>query len=190
MQQITEKNIGQVFSEYYDKLTETCDNRRLCEVIAAIYTRVYFDTAIDFFIVRKDKNEEDKRGELYKVIYQEYYDTAKDNYRCYKNEVLIDFFSDIYARAYVKKREKGCSVSESKNYAEGYVSTYVEGYAQGVAEVPAELVMDCIKDPARFDEKILQRLLPFFHIPEKYGLAAFEAIQKKSANSDKKDDSL
>ena len=66
----------------------------------------------------------------------------------------------------------------------------MEGYAQGVAEVPAELVMDCIKDPARFDEKILQRLLPFFHIPEKYGLAAFEAIQKKSANSDKKDDSL
>ena len=120
MIEMTRKGVGEVYREYYDKMAEKGKSRRLCEILATIYTRRYFDTVLDIYNGEHNPKHKKEHGELFRITYQEFYDKARENYYAYKNEPLIRYLAATYAEAYEEKRREHGEIRYALDFAEVY----------------------------------------------------------------------
>ena len=186
MIEMTSKGIGEVYREYYDKMAEKGKSRRLCEILATIYTRRYFDTVLDIYNGEHNPKHKKEHGELFRITYQEYYDKARENYYAYKNEPLIRYLAATYAEAYEEKRREHGEIRYALDFAEGYISTYGDGFARGMAEVSAEMSENFLRNHSDIQSKMtLWDFAEVFDVPKDYLDTLLNVIRDEEAEENK-----
>ena len=133
---------------------------------------------------KKTYVNEDKHGEIYRLAYNEYKDYATAQYHSYKNTSLIDYYAQVFAHAYEKKRGEGCSVHESNEYAKGYASTYGEGLCKGEADATIMFLEHYATDPEIREKMSVQKLAERFNLPEAEVTEALDAYKEYKAGKD------
>ena len=186
MIEMTRKGVGEVYREYYDKMAEKGKSRRLCEILATIYTRRYFDTVLDIYNGEHNPKHKKEHGELFRITYQEFYDKARENYYAYKNEPLIRYLAATYAEAYEEKRREHGEIRYALDFAEAYISTYGDEYAQGMAEVSAEMSENFLRDYSDIQTKMtLWDFAEVFGVPKGYLDTLLNVIRDEEAEENK-----
>ena len=164
--------------EYYEKAS-SCKNRKLREVLSAIYALVFFRKVISNYIVAFDSHAINKNTEQFDAVFKEYVEREmEDAYDDYKSESLVKSLAAVYAREYEKKRNDGLNDSFAISFAEAYSAGFLEWFAIGFANENAHFVKEWAEDPELNEKISVQELEEIINVPAEFLQAALDAANR------------
>lgn len=178
MKEITSKTVSQVYMEYYEEMS-SCENRKLREVISAIYALVYFRKVISYYAVDFDVDDVDKNSEQFDAVFKEYVEhKMEDAYDNYKSESLVKSLAAVYAREYEKMRNDGYHDFFAMSFADNYSAEYLEGFAIGVANGTTCIAKRWAETPKLNERISVKELEEIINVPAEFLQAALDAANR------------